>query len=64
MTTWHRTTEQGLDVHFTYQVDERGYVTLRHEEVEGLMRTGGYEPGPIPPPTTLGTPYTGFPLAG
>lgn len=43
MTTWHRTDAHGTRVTFTYTPDDRGNVTLTREEVEGLMRTGGWE---------------------
>lgn len=47
MNTWHRTHE-GIPVAFTYRPDERGNVTLTVQELEGLMRTGGWKPGPLP----------------
>lgn len=48
MTTWHRTDDHGIPVTFTYNPDERGNVALTIQELEGLMRTGGWKPGPIP----------------
>lgn len=47
MNTWHRTDHRGQQIAFTYTVDGRGRVTLTREEVEGLMRAGGWQPGPI-----------------
>lgn len=48
MTTWHRTDDHGIPVQFTYEPNARGNVTLTVQELEGLMRTGGWNPGPIP----------------
>lgn len=65
MTTWHRTDDHGIPVQFTYEPNARGNVTLTVQELEGLMRTGGWKPGPLPrpaPPSGLGTPSTDFPL--
>ena len=53
MTAWTRTDEHGITVTFEYQPDQRGTVTLTTQEVEGLMRTGGWtecdchEPGAL-----------------
>lgn len=66
MTTWHRTDDHGVTVTFTATPDQRGNITLTQQELEGLMRTGGWSPGPIPPPkppSGLGTPSTDFPLS-
>lgn len=55
MTAWHRTDDRGVDVQFNATPDSRGNVTLTAQELEGLMRTGGWTPGPIShpePPTT------------
>lgn len=65
MTTWHRTDDHGIPVTFTYEPDARENVTLTVQELEGLMRTGGWKPGPIPrpePPSIIGTPSTDYPL--
>lgn len=42
--TWHRTDPTGLRVRFTVTPDERGTVHLTTQEVEGLLRSGGWEP--------------------
>lgn len=42
MTAWHRVDDHGIPVTFTYEPDERGNVTLTTQELEGLMRTGGW----------------------
>lgn len=64
MTTWHRTDAHGTRVTFTYTPDDRGNVTLTREEVEGLMRTGGWTPGPPEPPTPFDPhPTTSYPIA-
>lgn len=44
MTTWTRTDEHGHRLRFTITPDQRGNVTLTQQEVEGLLRTGGWEP--------------------
>ena len=62
MTTWHRTDAHGTRVTFTYTPDDRGNVTLTAQEVEGLMRTGGWAPGPIPKSPTP-RPMTDYPIA-
>lgn len=46
MTAWHRTTDHGIDVTFTYTPSERGDVTLTRQELEGLLRTGGWTETP------------------
>lgn len=51
MTAWHRTTDHGIAVTFTYTPSERGDVTLTRQELEGLLRTGGWTEN-TPPPTT------------
>lgn len=53
MSTWHRTNDHGIPVQFTATPDGRGNVTLTIQELEGLMRTGGWTPGPIPEQKTL-----------
>lgn len=53
MSTWHRTDERGIAVTFTYGPDARGNVTLTIQELEGLMRTGGWKPGPPRHPKSL-----------
>ncbi|OFT62577.1 hypothetical protein HMPREF3159_03435 [Brachybacterium sp. HMSC06H03] len=45
MTSWTRTDEHGITVTFTYTPDQRGNVTLTVQEVEGLMRAGGWREG-------------------
>lgn len=55
MNTWHRTDDHGIPVQFTYEPDARDNVTLTVQEVEGLMRTGGWKPGPIPKPDAVPT---------
>ena len=45
MTTWHIASLNGTPVTFTYNADERGNVNLTVQEVEGLMRQGGWRPG-------------------
>lgn len=53
MTACTRTDGHGITVTFTTTPDERGNVTLTQEELEGLMRTGGWtecdchEPGAL-----------------
>lgn len=42
MTPWTRTDDHGITVTFTYTPDQRGNVTLTTQEIEGLMRTGGW----------------------
>ena len=42
MTAWTRTDEHGITGTFTYTPDQRGNVTLTVQEVEGLMRAGGW----------------------
>ena len=54
MTTWHRTDSHGIQVSFTYTVDDQGRVTLTREEVEGLMRAGGWTETPLPPHSRTG----------
>lgn len=53
MSTWHRTDDRGIPVAFTYTPDQRGSITLTVQEVEGLMRTGGWKPGPLPQALTF-----------
>lgn len=42
MTAWTRTDEHGITGTFTYTPDQRGNVTPTAQEVEGLMRAGGW----------------------
>lgn len=66
MTTWRRIDDHGIPVTFTYEPDGRGNVTLTTEQVEGLMRAGGWYAagGTVPEQnTTLGKPFPGFPLS-
>ena len=42
MTAWTRPDEHGITGTFTYAPDQRGNVTLTVQEVEGLMRAGGW----------------------
>lgn len=42
MTAWTRTDEHGITGTFTYTPDQRGNVTLTVQEIEGLMRAGGW----------------------
>lgn len=53
MSTWHRTDDHGIPVQFAATPDERGNVTLTIQELEGLMRTGGWKPGPMPQALTF-----------
>ena len=65
MTTWHRIDDHGIPVTFSYEPDDRGNVTLTTEQVEGLMRAGGWHAagGTVTEQnTTLGKPSPGFPL--
>ncbi|WP_087483989.1 hypothetical protein [Brachybacterium massiliense] len=66
MTTWHRIDDHGIPVQFTARPNGQGNFVLTPQELEGLMRTGGWKPGPSPrpqPPNVLGTPSTDFPLS-
>lgn len=64
MNIWHRIDDHGIPVTFTARPNGQGNYLLTPQELEGLMRTGGWKPGPIPTPTRtgLGKPHTGFPL--
>lgn len=42
MTAWTRTDDHGITVTFIYTPDQRGNATLTQQEIEGLMRTGGW----------------------
>lgn len=42
MTSWTRTDDHGITVTFAYTPDQRGNVTLTTQEIEGLMRAGGW----------------------
>ena len=44
MSNWTRRDEHGITTTFTVTPDQRGTVTLTTEEVEGLLRTGGWTP--------------------
>lgn len=53
VTAWHRTDAHGIPVTFTSRPNEQGNYLLTPQELEGLMRTGGWKPGPIPEPSWL-----------
>ena len=50
---WHRTDDHGIPVQFTAHPNGQGNFVLTPQELEGLMRAGGWKPGPIPERKTL-----------
>ena len=51
-TIWQRTDPTGLRVRFTVAPDERGTVHLTTQEVEGLLRSGGWQVSSTAPDET------------